>query len=122
MTDERRPFELIKGGKNAEPKMPQIEQNGELSIEEINEGQIPVNIALVEKDGTWYLNAACYYTPARIVQNAFKFSSKDLPSLQKIVREKIMPLYRNVLQRLSLMADAEPTKSYDSTTLWDAPK
>ena len=101
-----------------------VEKVTELSFDDVDNANIPVNIWLVEeedddgkKTGYYELSAGDYMPrKERVVEGLFKVRSKDIRALRKIVKEKIIPLYQTALVQLEAVASGKSDNLY----YWDA--
>ena len=87
-------------------------ETGDLSFDRADDANIPVDIWLTQTingDGDWELSAANYMPRRqRIVPDAYYARSSDREDLNRIIRNKIIPLYKAALLQLEKMLE-EPT-------------
>lgn len=74
---------------------------GELSIDNINDMNVPVNIFIEEEDDGFRLTAANFMPRKQVVSDAaYIVFSEKREVLEAIVQKKIVPLYEVALENL----------------------
>lgn len=83
-----------------------IEERGECSFSGADDANIPVDIWLCNEDGAWKLTASNYMPrKGRIATEVYEATAPTREELAILVRERIVPLYRNALAALQAIGD-----------------
>lgn len=98
----------------------EVEVISECSFDDVDEANIPVDIWLTEEEDDedkktgYYTLKAGNYTPRKgmVSENLFEVRSKNPEALRKIVRDKIIPIYKTALAKLEAIASGKSDKLY----------
>ena len=86
-----------------------VELTGEISIEECNEANVPVNLFLNkgegENEGFWTLSGDTYMPRKNRGAEGIGYRAKDQASLQKLIELFVKPLYVVALSNINGMID-----------------
>ena len=75
---------------------------GNISIEACNEMNIPVDCHLYPVNNYWVWTASCYQPRRGIIEDpAFEVKSKNKNIILKLIRKKVLPLYKVAIKSLN---------------------
>lgn len=89
----------------------EIETIGDMDFDSADDANVPVDIWLTEeKDdddkptGFWRLKASNYMPRKACIGSEFAVRSRNMKALQRIIRDKVLPLYAVAIGRISEMS------------------
>jgi hypothetical protein len=84
----------------------------------IDEANIPVNVTLTEEDGKWVLEADGYMPRKWLEQGGYRLVSDSPEPLRALIRDRVIPLYRNAIANLETVNEQGETSLY----YWSPPE